>query len=323
MTIAGFDPEFRDLPHFIYAITAKIWEGRQVHAIRDYYTKDCPLRSPGGLCLGSEGVVAATKATLAEFPDRRLLGEDVVWCGDDQNGYLSSHRILSTATHAGNGLYGLATNKKVCYRVIADCWCKANQVHEEWLVRDQGAIARQLDMSVRQLAQQQVDAGLDIWFTPAVDVPSAYKPVLATDEDAVRYVELWNAIWCDANLAVIPANYHHAVSLAGPSGMNWVGHEGIYRFHLGYLASIAEPKLKVLDLTATDGPGGKTIAMRWEITGNCSGLGVFHGGLREAEMYVMGISHARYVGGKIEAEWVVVDEVSVWKQVLPPVGAQN
>jgi hypothetical protein len=45
-------------------------------------------------------------ATLAEFPDRQLLGEDVIWSGTPEEGMLSSHRIISTATHLGDGVYG-------------------------------------------------------------------------------------------------------------------------------------------------------------------------------------------------------------------------
>ena len=33
-------------------------------------------------------------ATLAEFPDRMLLGEDVIWSGTPEEGMLSSHRIF-------------------------------------------------------------------------------------------------------------------------------------------------------------------------------------------------------------------------------------
>jgi hypothetical protein len=32
-------------------------------------------------------------ATLSEFPDRQLLGKDVIWCGDDQLGFF--RRIAS------------------------------------------------------------------------------------------------------------------------------------------------------------------------------------------------------------------------------------
>jgi hypothetical protein len=44
---------------------------------------------------GHEG----TRAVLAAFPDRTLVGEAVIWSGDEEEGYLSSHRITSHATH--------------------------------------------------------------------------------------------------------------------------------------------------------------------------------------------------------------------------------
>ena len=34
------------------------------------------------MLVGNDRIVAATMATLAEFPDRELLGEDVIWCND-------------------------------------------------------------------------------------------------------------------------------------------------------------------------------------------------------------------------------------------------
>ena len=57
---------------------------------------------------------------------------------------LSSHRIYSTATHSGDGVYGEATGKTLGYRIIADCHAINNQINDEWLIRDQGAIVRQL-----------------------------------------------------------------------------------------------------------------------------------------------------------------------------------
>ena len=143
----GFDQKFRDLPDYILKITYQIWEDKDVESIRKYYAKGIPVRSPAGVVYGPDAVVKATYATLEEFPDRQLLGEDVIWIGNEHDGYLSSHRILTRATHLNDGVYGKATGKKLIYRVIADCACKDNQVYDEWLVRDQGAIVRQLNRS--------------------------------------------------------------------------------------------------------------------------------------------------------------------------------
>ena len=64
--------------NYILKITERIWERRHVDAIRTCYSGDAPVRSPSGVVVGAEAVVAATMATLAEFPDRRLYGEDVI-----------------------------------------------------------------------------------------------------------------------------------------------------------------------------------------------------------------------------------------------------
>ena len=154
----GFDPKFPDLPGYVLGITHEIWEERGVAAIRRYYAPDVPVRSPASVVVGNEGVVAATLATLAELPDRALLGEDVIWSGDEETGFLSSHRILSVATHAGDGVYGRATGKRLRYRAIADCAVKENVVYDEWLVRDQSAIVRQLGLDPKGYAAGRIAA---------------------------------------------------------------------------------------------------------------------------------------------------------------------
>ena len=132
----GFNSKFKDFPDYILGITHEIWEEKQVEKLYQYYAKEIPVRSPSSLVIGNKAVIDATHATLAEFPDRQLLGEDVIWSGSPEEGMLSSHRIFSTATHLGTGSFGKPTGKKLHYRVIADCHAISNQINDEWLVRD-------------------------------------------------------------------------------------------------------------------------------------------------------------------------------------------
>lgn len=87
----GFDPQFADLPDYILKITREIWEDRGLRALDHYYARDIIMRFPSGLVSGNGGVIDGTLATLAEMPDRQLLGEDVIWSGDEEAG--SSPRI--------------------------------------------------------------------------------------------------------------------------------------------------------------------------------------------------------------------------------------
>jgi len=140
----GFDPQFKDLDDYIRVITARIWEGREVERIREWYSDDCAVITPGGTSSGVDVVIRGTLETLTQFPDRRLLCEDIVSAGDDVNGYLSSHRIAGPMTHTGPGIFGEPTARRLVVRTVADCVCKDNRIVHEWLVRDQGAIARQI-----------------------------------------------------------------------------------------------------------------------------------------------------------------------------------
>ena len=88
-------------PRFIIGITKEISEDRGLATLHDYYSDDIVVRSPASIVIGNKDVIGATMSTLAEFPDRTLLGEDVIWSGTAEEGMLSSHRLLSTATHTG------------------------------------------------------------------------------------------------------------------------------------------------------------------------------------------------------------------------------
>jgi hypothetical protein len=109
----GFDTEFSNLDHYIRVITARIWEGRRIDDIRLYYSDPCVVETPMSVSSAVEDVVTGTRATLAMFPDRRLLAEDVIQSGDEEGGFLSSHRIISPMTHAGDGSFGRASGARV------------------------------------------------------------------------------------------------------------------------------------------------------------------------------------------------------------------
>ena len=100
-----FDPRFADLPDYIPKITHEIWEGCGLASLHHYFGRDIPVRMPMGMTIGNAATIDGTLATLAEFPDRQLLGEDVIWSGDEQAGFLSSQRLVTPESHTGHSLY--------------------------------------------------------------------------------------------------------------------------------------------------------------------------------------------------------------------------
>ena len=171
----GFNEKFKDLPDYIIGITREIWEERGIETLNHYYAKDIPMRFPSGVSQGNELTKNSTLATIAEFPDRELLGEDVIWSGDEDSGFLSSHRILTMGTHLGDGYFGAATGRRFIARAIADCAAKNNVIYDEWLTRDTSAIVYQLGMKPKSFARKLIkrEGGPENCikpFTPKIDI---------------------------------------------------------------------------------------------------------------------------------------------------------
>ena len=278
-----------------------------------------------GLVTGAEAMVAGTLETLHAFPDRRLLGEDVIWSGDEETGFLSSHRIVSPMRHLGDGPYGPATGRRVRMRAIADCAVKDNQVYEEWLVRDQAAIVRAIGAEPRGFAAAQVARELQAGRTPTVftpddDVPGTYRAPEPSIEEALVYGELLEALWVDRNLARVREIHDEAVSLELPCGEVASGHAAADRFWLGYLAALPDARFDLEHLIGRADPGRSVrVAARWSLNGAHDGHGAF-GAPSGADLYIMGISHAEMVDGRIIREWIVVDELAVWRQIAIAAG---
>ena len=325
----GFDIKYKDLPDYILKITHQIWEEKDVESINKYYAKGMPTRSPQGVIYGAEPVVKATYATLKEFPDRQLLGEDVIWIGNDDEGYFSSHRIFTRATHANFGVYGEATGKKLMYRVIADCACRNNQVYDEWLVRDQGAIIRQLGLDPQRYAGQLIHAegGINKCFIPFnkdtpddVPIDGIYKaPIISKENTGTRYANILTQIF-NKDLNSVEKNYDRAVQQEQPGGFTGHGRGEVTDFWNILISAFPDSKFTIEHISFTEEKDqAKKAAIRWSLIGSHSGNGNF-GNPSNAPVYVMGISHAEFGPRGIKNEWVLFDETIIWKQILMKTG---
>lgn len=316
----GFDPKFADLPDYILGITREIWEERGLATLRGYYADDIPVRSPSGIVIGNEAVIAATLATLAEFPDRQLMGEDVIWSGDETTGFLSSHRIISTATHAAEGIYGPASGIKLRYRVIADCAAKDNQIYDEWLIRDSGAVVRQLGIDPKhyaadEIARQGGPEQAQRPFTPAIDQVGRYLGAGNDDEWGQRYEAILQSLMA-GDIAVVEREYDRAVGLELPGGVTGTSWADAEKFWLSLRSSFPSADFQIHHRIGRHDPlMAPRSAIRWSLTGTHDGWGAF-GEPTGAPVHVMGISHADFGPWGLRREFVLLDETAVWKQIL-------
>ena len=324
MIMQGFEPKWKDFPDFIIGITKEIWEDRNIAALHHYYGPDMPVRSPASIVIGNQNVIAATMATLAEFPDRTLLGEDVIWCGTPETALLSSHRLFSTATHTRDGMYGKATGKKLTYRIIADCAAKNNAIFDEWLIRDQGAIVRQMGWDPKAFAADLIsrEGGPEKCvkpFTPQMDVEGGYNSRGNGHTAGQRYGGILTRIM-GADMAVIGKEYDRAVQMELPGGVTGHSWADADQFWIGLRAAFPSAKFEIHHTIGRDDPEfSPRAALRWSLTGKHDGWGAF-GAPTHAPVHVMGISHAEFGPWGLRREYVLIDETAVWKQILLKTG---
>jgi predicted ester cyclase len=313
---------YPDVPSFIYGCTREIWEERGVGAkLRLYYAEDVIVRAPSGLTTSASGVAADTLATLHQFPDRALAGEDVIWEDGGDGSFLSSHRLISVMRHLGDGSFGPASGALVKSRIIADCWVRDGVITEEWLVRDGAAFARALGLTARTMAERLVGqdraAGRPVgFFTPDQDVAGRYRPRIADDPAAARTIAAYRAIWGETTPAAIRDHYFEGAAVALPGGDTADGWGEIDRFVVGLLASLPDARLTIHGAVVNREPEKPVrVALRWSLDGRHTGWGRW-GEPTGAALHIMGLSHLHMTQGRITAEWFLIDEVSIWKQIL-------
>lgn len=318
----GFHAEFINLDDYIRVITDRIWEGRQVEAIRDYYSDPCGVITPSGASTDMQTVIDGTNATLAQFPDRRLLAEDVIEAGDAQAGFLSSHRIISTMTHLGDGNFGIATGKKIHVRTVADCVCKDNRIVHEWLVRDQAAIAVAIGKTPQALARDWLAArDGPLLPLPLPAAPLWWRNPISSEPIAQNYAQCVGQMLAGAGFD--EALYDEAACTLGPVNSTYYGRAEIKNFYADYAGSVVAASYEIESMAfmpASSGVGRPPrVALRWRLKGSHTGQGKF-GVSQGKPLDILGINHAEFVkvNGQwlVHREWVLIDEVAVWMQVL-------
>jgi predicted ester cyclase len=315
---------YATLPDYILGITERIWEGRGVHLIRRWYSADCLVHTPSGPFIGAEAMVAGTLETLHAFPERDLLGEDVIWSDDGPSrGLLSSHRIVSQAAHEGAGFFGPASGRRVKMRAIADCLVREGVIVEEWLIRDNAGVVKQVGRDVaehgRLLGAGDAAAKRAGWQRELVaSVRRGEREPHAVDHphEAARALKGGiEAAFNGADLAALRDLHDRAVALVLPGAIETHGTPALDRWVVGLLASFPDAHLVVDHSIALAEPARPVrAAARWRLAGTHTGHGAF-GAPTGAEVLVMGITHAEFAGARVNRAWWLVDELAIHRQI--------
>ncbi len=326
MAMRGFAPEYTDIVDYIVRITHRIWEEKEVGYIYDTYQHNCVHHGSMGDTHGRDSVVAATLEWLAAFPERRVYADDVIWSGNEDDGFHTSHHVTSVGYNLGYTKYGPPTGKKVLVRAIANCFAKENKIFEEWGLRDELAVINQMGYDLNTIIEQQAraDIALGKLPMPLADPERmlgqhAPKPLPARAgeafdiEDFVRttYHEIWNRRILnligkrfDASHACITNN---DIKLHGP-GERTVA-------ILNQLAMFPDASISVDQVYWTgNDEKGYHVAVRWTLTGTHRGYG-YLGAPSDARVRAMCLSQHRVKQGMFTQEFTLIDEMSIRRQI--------
>lgn len=332
-SMRGFDPDYVDIVDYIVRCTHKIWEEGGIGLIYSHYQHNAVIHTSDGLTYGRDKVIADSLRTLAAFPDIRLFADDVIWSGNDVDGFHSSHRIGWVGHNSGYSLYGPPTGRRVMRYGIAHCFVKENRVVEEWICRDELALIRQLGFDehalARQFAEEEAAAGLRTatpigrgevarlagQTTPAVLAPPAAGATFDVEGFTRRaFHDLWNWRMLNRIDQLYAPNYVCRTS----SNRSLYGRGDYKAYVLGFLAAFPDLALDIDHVCwLGNEQQGYRVATRWTLQGTHRGPGVW-GKPSGQRIRLIGITHQLIQGGQFVREWTSFDEFALLKQFYAP-----
>lgn len=313
-----------DVVDYILGITFEIWEQRGVELIHQYYGEDCIVWGLDGITHGAQEVVDGTWKTLAAFPDRLLLAENVIWSGNREDGFYSSHRLLSMATNEGPTVYGPATGVRIRMTNIADCFIEDGVITREWLVRDNMTLATQLgaepvkaarDMAESRTAEHQAWIDAEVARVRDVATPDAATAVLPQDDPESFAWRVLASCWTGDKATFDSTHAPYSVLHRSPL-RHYSGRDAVFDYYQSLRQILGHVHFSVDHVAAQPfSDNGVDIAVRWTATGTHDGevMGVAPTG---KPMFILGVTHWRCIAGRIAIEMTVFDDLAVLSQTL-------
>ena len=329
-SLEGFDPDYRDIVDYIARCTHGIWEEKNVGLIYSHYTHNCVVYLPNETLFDREQVVEATIQRIVTMPDRGMATQ-IVWRGDDVEGFYTSHLVTVGGTPHAAGPVWRADRP----RFLLPHNRGLHDLPQPHLPRMAG---RRLHgghpaAEPRPRADRPRGGARDAGQGATHDRPRRPSALAGTISARGRggsvhrptdHTRRWSSRHCTTplnrrmfgrmrDLYSATAQYH------GPPDGRTVGRrgrdpsvDGPVRRHPGRELFAAA---RLLGLKVPR--GGWKIAVRWIVEGRHSGYGSLAalGRPTDSPVRLMGMSHYHYCDGEILEEWTVYDEMSLLTQI--------
>ena len=306
---AGYSSE-NELVDYILGITFEIWEQGRIDNIHDYYAREVEVYSLDGMTSSAKEMVEKTYSTLASYPNRLLIADDVITSGSAKKGF-SSHRIISPMTNLGNTAFGPATGREIQSMNIADCEVNDGLITREWLVRDNLAVTKQLGFNPLECSRviaQQFDDRQTAWLSSEFARTTNARSVSVFAQDVLENC------WIKGDNKTLESVYAPYCVLKRAPLSIYSGREEVLRHYADWRSAFPDACLSVDHVCSQPFDGNnQRIAVRWSVAAYHKGA--FAGRPASGKpVYIMGVTHWQMVDGRIAAEWTVIDELAVLAQ---------
>lgn len=322
----GFESQYPNVIDYIVRITHHIWEDRNVEYIADCYTPTSQVFDDYGLQLGNQKIIADTHHTTGAFSNIRLIADEIVWAGDDQVGYHTSHRTLIRGTNDGDSKYGPATGKDVDILVIANCVSLENDIFLEHVLYNNSSLVQQLGFTLEDMAERMASEHPAGWprddatwqqlrcaTSPKMPI-SQSQPLTGFDVDAfVR--QSFDKLWRQRDMGALDRYYTAGFAFSGASDRSFTGGRSYALMLSDLFQCFPDLELQMDEVYWMGNENdGHLTSERWSAEGTHTGAGQF-GEPTGAKVQIWGITQHRIIGQRIVREWTLFNELDLMMQI--------
>ena len=323
----GYEDTYVDIIDWCIRITDRIWEDQDVGYIYDTYRTGCRVYTDSGPVYHVEPVVEGTMQAINAFPDSRHIADEVIWAGNEDQGFATSHRAINVGHHLGPWRWGPPSGRKIQMWVIANCVSEENQIFEEWVLYNQVARLRQCGVDVPAAARAYGNAGLSLPLSDReiteverllggrIPVPAAEPSATSDDIDGLIRA-LFHNMYNRRDLSAVDRLYASNVRWHGASDREGYGRAAVRAFARGLMSTFPDLGMQVDEVYwMGNAQEGFSVSVRWSAIGTHRGYGIY-GAPTGRRVHLWGLSQLYIDNGRISEEWNLFNEFDVLAQLL-------
>ncbi len=325
-SMRGFEETYRNIIDYIVRITYRIWEDRDVEYIGDTYSDTSRVYDDYGLQLGSQKIIQDTYHTTGAFSDIQLIADEIVWAGDDEIGFHTSHRTIIRGTNDGESKYGPATSKCIDVLVFANCVALQNEIFLEHVLYNNSSMLQQLGHDLSNIVPKLAASPPAGWPRDAAtwdalrsaarpERPlSVAEPVDGFDVDRFSRATI-DGLWNARDFDLLGSAYRENFPFQGPTDRAFAGARPYRELIESITAVFPDLELHVDEVywMGNDNDGYLT-SERWSAEGTHTGPGIY-GEPTGKPVQIWGITQHRIENGRIVQEWLLFNELDLMMQI--------